>query len=384
MNRLSQLDFFRGIALLGVIMVHVSQNWASAFPLLREHDYFWIGRYGVPLFFAISGFTIMMMYESYEKKWKSPVPVFYIKRILRLYPLFFLAAFIYLPLDMRKDFLHFNPDGIQVMDFVRVLTFTGGIDPHLLNAVVPGGWSIVNEIYFYLCFPLFLLVLRKASPWLLGGLVALANIGLVMNADALFAGREAYLIDDFMFRNFFNSIPAFYAGVLSYSYLKNSSLDFFKFLLPIAVAGIWLQTQEPRSELLLGTALSLLFFVAIVLSFRFPVLKFGMLEKFGTVTYTGYIIHFGIIEVADEALQVTGLERFASFEIMFPAIVVITAIASYLIAGFTERYWQNLANRICTRFFGRAPDTESAVREARSFLGQAVTGTPVQPAKSAS
>lgn len=377
-QRLSQLDLLRGIALLGVICVHVDQSFPSFSYRLGEAYVF--GRYGVQLFFAVSGFTIMMMYHSYLAKWEAPVKVFYLKRVLRLYPLFFVAAFAYIPLT--GDYLYFNPDGLQAMDLVRVLTLTGGVDPHLLNAVVPGGWSIVDEIYFYLLFPLMFMAYGRVNMLVIGVLIAGLSVALGLYAHQVYAGREPYLIDDFLYRNILNNIVVFYAGVEAWRRVTQNKSDFLKIWTPFALAAVAMQIHwsdanglsavkdaarqfaSHQAPMLASAALALIIHWLIVLAFRFPQLSQRHLQKFGTVTYTGYIIHFALIAGAERVVARFGLQPYANAEVMIVVITALTAIVSFSIVRWTEQYWQNLANRLCAAWFARRsePAAPAALR----------------------
>tara|TARA_R100001086_G_scaffold249034_2_gene187489 strand:+ start:4317 stop:5465 length:1149 start_codon:yes stop_codon:yes gene_type:complete len=366
-QRLSPLDFLRGIALLGVLVVHTSQSFPSISYRLGEVYFF--GRYGVQLFFAVSGFTIMMMYQSYLDKWETPVKVFYLKRILRLYPLFFVAAFAYIPLF--EHYSNFNPDGLQAMDLVRVLTLTGGIDPHLLNAVVPGGWSIIDEIYFYLLFPIMFMAYGRVNMVYIGLLIAGLNIALNLSAETVFAGREPWLIEDFLYRNILNNIVVFYAGIEAWRRLNKSSCDFLKIWVPFAIASVVVQYLrsdhtgiaamkevvylflDHQAPMMSSAAMAFIIHWVMVLSFRIPKLSQPQLEKFGTVTYTGYITHFGIIALAEMLVHQFGLTNVARFELMIIPITAVTALVSFSIVKWTEHYWQNLANQLCANWFSR-------------------------------
>ncbi|MEM7766875.1 MAG: acyltransferase, partial [Pseudomonadota bacterium] len=376
------------LALFAVIVVHTSQDFSSAlYPFLPytlvQFDPYHLGRYGVQLFFAISGFTMVMMYRSYQEKWRDPVKVFYVKRILRLYPLLVISAFIYAGIELRAD-ARFNPDGVDMMDFVRLLSFTGGWDPHYLNVLVPGVWSIINEIYFYMLFPLIFLMLGRVNPWLVGTVIAALNVGLVLGAQTLYAGGDDWLIRDFMYRNFLVSLLCFYAGIEAYRFLNEHSKDFFALATPLLLVGVAMEVVERQtglgitSEILKVTVLACLAYGLIILAFHPSVARWfqnGVIEKFGTVTYTGYILHFGIIHFAHMAAVQAGLIEQLPFELVLPFIVVATALISYGIQHWTENVWQDLANTLCRNWFTRKPASESP--------GAAVQKPAIRPAPNA-
>ena len=103
---IKQIDGLRGISVLSVVLYHF-------FP-----DIFKGGFIGVDIFFVISGFVISkVLIEEFEINKKISLKNFYIKRIKRLFPAFFLiifvssifSYFILLPdylLDFSKSSLH--------------------------------------------------------------------------------------------------------------------------------------------------------------------------------------------------------------------------------------------------------------------------------------
>ena len=344
-SRIGQLDFLRGIALFGVLAVHTMQAFPSALSFMD--DIYYYGRYGVQLFFAVSGFTMMMMYRSYMQHWESPAKVFYIKRIMRLYPLFVVAAFAYWPLQLAPSY--FNPDGTQFIDIVRVLTLTGGIDPHLLNAVVPGGWSIVNEIYFYITFPLIYYLTGRVNPYLFSLAICLMSYALAGFADELFAGKENYLVTDFLYRNYINQLIIFFAGTEAYRQVFNGKSDFLKICLPLIFAGILLEFLSHRAALLDSVVLAILSYYSLLLVFKFSKFTSQKIQSLGRVTYTGYIIHFGIIDACVWLSEIFQIRQSLYFEIVIVITTLITYVVANAIAGVTERYWQHVGNKICEK-----------------------------------
>lgn len=345
-HRLGQLDFLRGIALLGVIAVHSVNDYSSVIPSLN--GVLELGRHGVELFFAVSGYTMMMMFGSYGAKWQSPVKVFYIKRFLRIYPLFAIAAFAYLPMSLNPSYS--DPDGTSLLDMLKVLTLTGGMHPSTLNAVVPGGWTITNEMYFYLLFPAIALYLIKVRPVYIAALVCVVAVVPTL-PDAEFFGlpaQQAYLLDLFQYRSFFNQFLLFLTGILAYRAVEEGrGVDFWWIWLPAALLAAGLYKYMAYSAFLKAVILSFGCYVAILGLFRLKEFSGGWLSRYGRVTYTGYISHFAILAFINWVLGFTGLTSYARFEIIFPLAAILTYWFSTSVVQYTELYWQRIADRIC-------------------------------------
>lgn len=86
-HRFLELDVFRGIAALGVVLFHYTSQYSTLFQHSPEMNfYFSLGRHGVELFFIMSGFVILITLE----RTKSSLD-FIVKRFARLYPAYWVA-----------------------------------------------------------------------------------------------------------------------------------------------------------------------------------------------------------------------------------------------------------------------------------------------------
>ncbi len=91
-DRLYELDCVRGIAALGIMLYHYTCRYRHLFgdSIIPRWMDFPIGRYGVEVFFILSGFSIIFTIE----KQNLSVHKFISKRILRLYPTYWLCTTI--------------------------------------------------------------------------------------------------------------------------------------------------------------------------------------------------------------------------------------------------------------------------------------------------
>src|SRR5258708_29037807 len=96
-GRIDALDAGRGVAICGVILVHVSL-WIPDLPHWLELVAS-MGQYGVQLFFVISAVTITLSLDDDAKRFGGePVTIaqrFYIKRFFRIAPLYYVAILAY-------------------------------------------------------------------------------------------------------------------------------------------------------------------------------------------------------------------------------------------------------------------------------------------------
>jgi peptidoglycan/LPS O-acetylase OafA/YrhL len=169
------IQVLRFIAALGVVICHSA--FYSKERLAPDTLSYNLGANGVPLFFVISGFVMMVAAQKLhgvEGAWK----LFSIRRIVRIAPLYWFATTIKLVtlLGVAGLVLHAEVDWAYIVKsyfFVPAVNVDGEIRP--LLAV---GWTLLFEMFFYAIFTLSLLVridaIRFTAPLLVG--LAIASI----------------------------------------------------------------------------------------------------------------------------------------------------------------------------------------------------------------
>jgi len=158
---LKGLDTYRAISVIVVFVCHV-ELFKSRFGMSNflKYDFFrYIGGItGVTLFFTLSGFLITYLLVIEKSKTNTiSLKNFYLRRILRVWPLYFLIILIsYLLIDYSPSFLTIS----------LCLTIFPNI-AHVLGAgwaVSPQIWSIGVEEQFYLFWPL---IAKKSKNFLI-------------------------------------------------------------------------------------------------------------------------------------------------------------------------------------------------------------------------
>ena len=99
LKHIDVLDSIRAIAALSVMFLHIIPMFQSSNKLIINLQIFHsIFQFGVPIFFVLSGFLItrILLVEKTKKIGKIFFINFYIKRILRIFPLYYLICIIIL------------------------------------------------------------------------------------------------------------------------------------------------------------------------------------------------------------------------------------------------------------------------------------------------
>jgi len=89
--KLKYIDVLRGIAVLGVLMVHCSYFGSNfVFPKVIK-SFFENGAMGVQLFFFTSAFTLFLSMNNRIDNEKLPYINFFIRRFFRIAPIYYLG-----------------------------------------------------------------------------------------------------------------------------------------------------------------------------------------------------------------------------------------------------------------------------------------------------
>ncbi|MBA2396462.1 MAG: acyltransferase [Ktedonobacteraceae bacterium] len=147
---IASLDGVRALAFLLVFDLHVNHTgvWSDGNNQIIA-SLFSVGRTGVTLFFVLSGFLLFLPYIQailFEKEWPRS-KIYYIRRILRIFPGYFFSLFI-LIMFTQPSFL--QPHNWKQL--AQFLTFTMGYN--LSGSVNGPYWTLAVEFQYYLLLPL--------------------------------------------------------------------------------------------------------------------------------------------------------------------------------------------------------------------------------------
>jgi len=211
-QKLPGLNGLRAIAASFVLVVHVYEIAGISGDLNASHLYeicSHLGKEMVNLFFVISGYIITYILLK-EKKQTGTISLknFYIKRILRIWPIYFaiiLVVVLLLWLTPIYDiFGTISPNG-----FLLLLTFLvtfGSFFPFVNVSVLPHYWSLSVEEQFYIMWPPIFKVLK--GKWvfifpitIIIGMVLIRNIFayLYSQSHASFSHNILLVLNQSMF-----------------------------------------------------------------------------------------------------------------------------------------------------------------------------------------
>lgn len=149
--RIPGLDELRGIAVL-VVMIGHGAGLLNLWPGYVTN----YGVQGVYLFFAISGYLITRILLDTKDR-GEPLSIFFVRRVLRIWPLMLLAL-------CASALLYPATSGAIAYNLILMNNYAmaGGMEPAAYTSVM---WSLAIEEQFYLIWPFVILLLgRKYLP----------------------------------------------------------------------------------------------------------------------------------------------------------------------------------------------------------------------------
>lgn len=273
-DRLRELDGLRGIAAVAVVAFHLLWQSANLFPSIGSPvGPLLVAAQGVELFFAISGFVIMMTLE------RSTPRQFVASRISRLYPAYWFAVIITFGVVSAAGLQGLTVRPTEALINLTMLQSYVGV-PHVDGVY----WTLAVELAFYVqCAALWysgLLKERRApvtlAVWLLlsTGISILLRIGPHVFLTG--AGEQA-----------FPYIPLFIAGIAVLRIHRGAGLSMYLLLLgcgiALAVLSVWYPIP-PYSIVYAGVLLT-------VLRWRPRMMSARVLVFLGEISYGLYLIH---------------------------------------------------------------------------------------------
>lgn len=323
-DRLAHLDALRGVAILGVVAVHAGQRVDLSGISRAVFD---AGQTGVQLFFVVSAIALCHTVERHSDDWRG----FFVRRLFRLAPLFYFAIALYAAVAAARAWLRPDAgDPHSVADVLLNAAFLHGFAPSA--SVVPGGWSIAAEAFFYALFPaVYVLQRRLTDAWAASMLAAVSVValGLAWAWGAPLVGMTPL-----------PHLPAFLAGVMAWRALQagRSALLPLPISLCCAVGGWWLLSAG--GSLFVPTLVGLAY---ADLAVRAASLRAPALAALGRVSYGVYVVHFVALSLIGAALPVAGAAGAAA---LTAATVVVSAVAAMLLAVVIERPGIKLGARL--------------------------------------
>jgi peptidoglycan/LPS O-acetylase OafA/YrhL len=320
-------------------------NRLQHYPVLK------MGAFGVDVFFGISGFLITtLLLRERSKNGRISLRDFYLRRSLRIWPLYYATLGIYVLLVIflqsgtgrDRIFFHFLPGYLT-------FTYTWFAGWAASGAVFNFAWSLSVEEQFYVVWALVLRILRGLLPALVMILMIFLRLSVHFN-----------LLQNFILKDSLPwriaagvSVPICLGAILAQILHSEKG---FRILRPILgskwAAPLWLLLllaslvpREPFWQMIQW------FLVAAVVgscviredNALAPFLRFRPLAYIGLVSYGMYLLNTLVLDVVNPVMNRIGLRHPL---LKFPVFVAATV----LVAGISYRFFETPFLRLKERF----------------------------------
>ena len=296
--KLKYLDSIRGIAILMVILVHVSQNVNLQNPVMIFLTNY--GQLGVQLFFVASAYTLCLSSEKRQNERNHNLK-YAIRRYFRIAPAYYIAILIYFIIRVLFDKIvtgtYVIPEQYNFINIFSNVSFFHGFYEPGNNTIVPGGWSIGTEMAFYAIFPI-LFKIAKNSIWSIKNIIFFAVIGIfVCYFILLMLCFNGIVVTKnyFLYFSLINQLPVFLIGISYFFFREKLKLDWnhqFDFIFFLLLTGLSLFAFYMKLNFIFPTIAALSFVFLIEVYKKYDFLNTRLLMKIGKVSFSMYLLHF--------------------------------------------------------------------------------------------
>jgi len=359
-NRLRELDFLRGIAILLVLMRH-------RFLFESAMNMGWIG---VDLFFVLSGFLVSgLLFKEYLKFGNVKPKLFLIRRGFKIYPLYYLTYILYLlPIfNLHKfEWKGFLSD----MFFLQNYTLGWGY-------AYGGSWSLAVEEHFYFYFTLLIWAGLKYNLFVLNeGLlsekISKFEIVIISSMVLCFCLRfynNTYFSEDYA-RNFTMThlrMDSLFAGVfVSYLYyFRREFLTrfFTSFKKPLLILSLLLVSFTPIINPVGSFYIKTFGFTFLYISFGILLVYFlinknintildkyfsntivNIISRIGFSSYSIYIIHTFVNKTFDNVSELI-FDKALNYILVFIVTSIISVLLGIFMTNYIEKYFLNIRDQ---------------------------------------
>jgi len=333
-ERYYEIDLFRFIAALGVVLFHYTfRGYAAdemsilAFPTLGV--FFKYGFLGVDFFFMISGFVVLL--SALERNLAG----FLISRITRLYPAFWVAVSVTAIVTVIIGGSRYNVGFTQYLANLSMVSGYFGI-----KAVDGVYWTLLIELKFYFLISVLLFFKQMKNIefylflWLLISVLSIYIKLPVVVEYFLFTRWSSYFIAGaffYLLRKNGSSLLCLVGIVLSYfisityAYWSTSSL--------------YRQYGTEFSPLIISGIVSILYILMFLVSIKkTEVLNKRVMLSFGMLTYPLYLIHQNVGYML--------FNHFGNDNNKFALLGITTFLMLFLAYIFSKYFEKNIALKL--------------------------------------
>ncbi len=344
-----ELDIVRFLAFFSVFIHHIFPNtkdlYLKHFPeftaVILANIANCLG-YGLSVFFFLSAYLIatLLMIE-HEKYGHIDLKQFYIRRILRIWPLYYVGVGVGILFAYWR-----YPDQIHIYQYYLFFASNLYFHSHPFPGILMGHlWSISTEEQFYIAFPLLILLFRRFFYLPIGIFFILLSLA-ALTLEGSYGGNDDVVI----WTNTFCQFIFFGTGIVCAVFTRNHEIKLSPFLRASAFTLSWVLffcasyffLLEPPISIpttvpgyvLVAVGCVLLLFSVLNAPFKFP----AFLVYLGKISYGLYVWHrLGIFMVG----------HFVSHNVVVELLAIVPTV---VISALSYRYFESPFLRLKEKF----------------------------------
>lgn len=354
------LNGLRAIAALSVVVFHITMALdmfgldPHLFGTLPDGSPkgFAMAGYGVTIFFTLSGFLITYLLLAEKKQQPVSIRNFYLRRILRIWPLYYLWLIITLLVIWYLG-LPFN--GIMLLAY---LFFAANIPfilenmPHGADATLPflrHYWSLGVEEQFYLFWPW---IVKKTKKNLQAFVIAFIIVFLALKLFFHLFYMHSFIAAGMKVTRF----DCMLIGALAAIYYFNGHALFIKICASkLAQALAWLMVlllllnafhvASVIDDEIVSVISVVLIIGQITVKNRLINLDNAVCDFLGKISYGIYVTHALIILFAAKLIKGIDMAPVTKYVLVYTSITALTILISWLSYEYFEKYFLKLKSK---------------------------------------
>ena len=338
LHALTSIRFFAAIY---VVFFHTPLRSMLPGQLLR--NFLASGYTGVTLFFALSGFILAYNYPHVRSR-----RAFWIARFARIYPVYIVAVFAALVLQLANPITRHTPQLPQII-FANIFLVQAWWGPWamVLNSV---GWTLSVEAFLYAVFPFAIGLCHRAKRWqiaLLAAVYLLWVLPAVVLVHTMDTTRMAAFTE--------STIPLIRLATFLFGMLAgvrfSRGQQAPRWLLPLSItAALCLLCWAPpyyavslRTMCLTYAYVGLIYSLATV---EWPPLTNRWLLLGGEISYSIYLLQVVVLRIFSGIFNRLTHNRYASIsEILGVPLLIVVCYFSFRCIELPARNWIRSALR---------------------------------------
>lgn len=346
-NYFAGLNGIRAIAAIAVLLAHIgiALEKFGLNPLVYQNHalekVFWnnLGSHSVTVFFVLSGFLITWLLQKEKEHHKTiDVKKFYLRRMLRIWPLYYLYLLIVVGVTLAfQEHLHFKSLLLYIFLAPNVHSVLG---PRI--QLLAHYWSLGVEEQFYLFWPWFNLKARSIL-----NLALILILIFVATRLALHFIYPGSIFEKFIRITRMQCIMIGAAGAILFKRRNFFFLNLIDNKVTQAICWVILSliafSQFPSIRLFDAEIISIISLFIIIgqlkIKNRVINLEKPMLHFLGSISFGIYIFHPLVIFLFVKLFNHPGVDAPLKYVLVYSSIITFTVLLSYLSYNYFEKYF---------------------------------------------